>query len=482
MEHRFQKKRSYPDSLHGRPALQDCCKTLQNVKLLQRFAPACVIIDPNLDILYFYGATGPFLNPATGSATLNVLRIVRSELYISLKQTIEQAVAAAQETSTEVKFHEHGEIQVVRVTAIPVQEPLSSNRCLIITFQQIMAPPKVSLGNEEPVTLDPHFFALGQRNEELERELILTKQYLQTSIQEKETANEELKSAVEELQSANEELQSTNEELETSKEEMQSSNEELTTVNEELQNRMDESSRINDDLHNILSSSQDAAIIVGMDLRLRHYTAVAAKLLNVIPGDVGREIAFVNKFFGSLDLSEKVSSVVSSLVSYEADVRCGDGCWYSIYVTPYKTLDHKIQGAVISFVDIDVRRRATQLTQDTADYLGNLLASVAQPLAVIDQNMWLIWANGDFLSLFNIANSKFRTTNLAVVLGGRLLTANLRKQLQTTITSAVPFRQCSIKIESIDGATPYALEVSGNVIPGLLNTPILLLSCNKKSA
>src|SRR5262249_18884688 len=171
----------------------------------------------------------------------------------------------------------------------------SKTRCYLVLFHEpgdehdIVAPAPVGAPPPEETVED-------QRRQELERELMVTKEYLQSTIEELESANEELKASHEELPASTEELQSTNEELETSKEELQSSNEELTTVNDELQNRMGELQMTNDDLHNILGGIDEAIVIVGMDLRIRRYTLIAEKLLNLVPGDAGRSVSLLNAF------------------------------------------------------------------------------------------------------------------------------------------------------------------------------------------
>ena len=152
------------------------------------------------------------------------------------------------------------------------------------------------------------------------------------------------KSSNEELQSSNEELQSTNEELETSKEELQSSNEELTTVNDELQNRMRELQLTNDDLHNVLAGIGEAIVIVGMDLRIRRFTHTAEKLLNLVPGDVGRSVSQLNAFIRKRRIEELAARVIERLSPIEERVLCADQRWYDLRVTPYRTLDHTIRG------------------------------------------------------------------------------------------------------------------------------------------
>jgi two-component system CheB/CheR fusion protein len=182
-----------------------------------------------------------------------------------------------------------------------------------------------------------------------------TREYLQSIIEEQRTTNEELRSANEEIQSSNEELQSINEELETAKEELQSTNEELTTVNEELQNRNDELSKVNSDLSNLLSSVNIPIIMLGNDLRIRRFTPMAEKLMNLIPSDVGRPITDIKPNVKMPEMRQSIQRVIDSLEIQEFRVEDSEGRWYSMRVRPYRTLDNKIDGVVIVLLDIDTR-------------------------------------------------------------------------------------------------------------------------------
>src|SRR5206468_2656646 len=180
-----------------------------------------------------------------------------------------------------------------------------------------------------------------------------TKEYLQSVIEQQEAANEELQSANEEVQSANEELQSINEEIETSKEEIQSSNEELATVNEELQTRNAELGQSNNDLMNLLASVQMAIVMLGSDLRIRRFTPMAEKMLNLIATDVGRPVTDIKLNVDVPDLEQILVEVVETVQPYQRDVQDRNGRWHSLRVRPYRTLDNRIDGAVIVLVDID---------------------------------------------------------------------------------------------------------------------------------
>src|SRR5204863_6388968 len=191
----------------------------------------------------------------------------------------------------------------------------------------------------------------------LERELAASREYLQSVIQELEAANEELQSANEEILSSNEEMQSTNEELDTAKEELQSTNEELNTVNEELHGRNDELTRVNSDLVNLLGSVQIAIVIVSADLRIRRFTPTAEKVLNLIPADADRLIGHINPNIVGANLEQLITECIDSIAQVEREVQDRQGHWYSLRIRPYRSLDNKIDGAVLTLYDIDAPKR-----------------------------------------------------------------------------------------------------------------------------
>ncbi|MEW6587386.1 MAG: CheR family methyltransferase, partial [Nitrospirota bacterium] len=211
--------------------LEELVPKLLQKMLLDLYAPACVIVNDKLEIRYFHGRTGKYLEPAPGEARFNLIDMARE----GLKPQLYRAAFEAQKQRRDVtvkNFHVkiNGEIQNINLVVKPVRDVESLKGWLIVIFDEIPMPAgqarrRVSYKGKDA----------AKRIGELEQELKNSKESLQITIEELETSNEELKSTNEELQSSNEELQSTNEELETSREELQSLNEELGTVNSELQ-------------------------------------------------------------------------------------------------------------------------------------------------------------------------------------------------------------------------------------------------------
>jgi two-component system CheB/CheR fusion protein len=452
---------------------------LADRKVLDLYGPPGVIVNAELEILHFRGHTGPYLDPAPGAASFDILRLARPELHIELKQALGRAVSERTPVSAEVKLYDDGKASAVRLDILPIEEPGTKGRCLLVLFNKLAPPPQLPDVSSEQARGDQALQLLAQRQVELERELEATKAYLQSTIEEKESTNEELKSANEELQSSNEELQSTNEELETSKEEMQSTNEELTTVNDELQSRMAELSETNDDLHNVLSGVDNAIIIIGMDLRIRRYTAAAEKLFNLVAADLGRSVSFLNAFVGSRDIQAMAASAIETLSSADEEILASNQRWYSLRVTPYKTLDHSIRGAVVSLTDVDVRKRAADLTRDVGDYAGKFLGAISHPLLIIDAKARVVWANDAFYAAFKLAPDETIGNSLYNVGARQWVDPGLRALLEGTIATGKVFREFRVR-QRFQEIGEKITKVGGSRIPVAAESVLVLISIEEE--
>jgi two-component system, chemotaxis family, CheB/CheR fusion protein len=316
--------------------------------ILDRFAPAGVVVNGDFQIVQFRGHTGSYLEPAPGTASLSVLKMARDGLAIELRSALQ---TSRRKNTTErrerVCVKRPGGMGEVNVEVIPLTSEETEKHFVILFWDA--APPPATKSKRKGSDDDKDMGRLGK----LEQELTATREYLQSIIQDQEATNEELQSANEEILSSNEELQSTNEELETAKEELQSANEELNTVNDELQTRNQELGQTNSDLTNLLASVQIPIVIVGNDLRVRRLTPMAEKIFNLIPGDVGRPIGDIKHNHLQLDdLESLIRDAIDSISLREKEVRDASGHWYSLRIRPYKNVENRIDGAVLALVDI----------------------------------------------------------------------------------------------------------------------------------
>ena len=353
----------------------DLAKEARNL-VLSEFSPATVIVDQMGEVQYIHGHTGRFLEPAAGRASHKISAMAREGLRLELAAALRKARNSGQVVrSSGIKVKVNGGSQYIDLTVKPLETPTAMRGLLAVVFEEVKEPPSVSQGKAERKS-DAD---LAERLADLEQELQHTRERHQGAIEELETSNEELKSINEELQSANEELQSTNEELEATKEEQQSLNEELATVNTELQAKIDELAQSQDDLKNLLASTEIATLFLGNDLTVKRFTPETAKLINLIATDVGRPVRHLVTNLAYNDLVADVGRVIQSLKAEEKEVRTKDGVWYLMRIIPYRTMENFIDGAVITFSNIDKQKR----TQEALSLLNKALKESGENLETL---------------------------------------------------------------------------------------------------
>jgi two-component system CheB/CheR fusion protein len=336
-------------------------RALVEQAMLAHYAQAGVLVNSRGEILYIYGRTGKFLEPAAGEAGVNILPMAREGLRRELTTALHKAVSQREPVRySGLRVRTNGDAITADLVVRPVMTdsisaPFSDLFLVLLeetTVSQVASDPPPDAATPPDV---------AQRIAALEQELRAKDEYLQTTLEEMETSNEELKSTNEEMQSVNEELQSTNEELETSKEELQSVNEELATVNAELQTKVTDLSRVNNDMNNLLAGTGIGTLFVDMQLRIARFTPAATQVINFITADVGRPVGhIVSNLVGYDRLVEDVMHVLDTLTPYEAEVQTKSGAWYLMRIRPYRTIENVIEGAVLTFVDITELKQLQQ--------------------------------------------------------------------------------------------------------------------------
>ncbi len=325
--------------------------------LLEEYAPAAVLVSPRFEILYFFGPAADYLELPAGRPTLYLMDLLRDGLRTRVRAACHRAVRdRATVDLNDARVERNGRFSPVHVRVRPLTSPKHMDGMLLISFSSVDSPASdgdASDAAAEPST--PEDFALTQQ---LERELKTTREELQSSIEELESANEELKASNEEAMSANEELQSANEELETSKEELQSLNEELTTVNNQLEEKVQELERSNNDTSNLLASTDIATVFLDTGMRIQRFTPQTAKLLNLRSGDTGRPLADLSPNFHDDNLLSDAGLVLERLMPLEKEITANDGAHYLRRIQPYRTHDNRIEGVVVTFVDVTLRSQA----------------------------------------------------------------------------------------------------------------------------
>jgi len=415
--------------------------------VLDKYAPAGVIINDNMEILQFRGHTGLYLEPAPGKASLNLLNMAREGSALDLRTAINEARKTNAPVSKEdIRIRYNGDFRDVNIEVIPIKAPSGESYYLIL-FKEATAPSGPEAKEAKPSKKKKPVEEKRVEEREttkLKQELAATKEYLKSTIEEKDAALEELRAANEEIQSSNEELQSINEELETSKEELQSTNEELTTVNDELQNRNLELMQLTDDLNNLITSVDIPIIMLGNDLRIRRYTSMAERILNIIPSDVGRPIGDIRLKIDVPDLEQLILDVIRNLSVKRQEVQDEEARWYSMQIRPYRTSDNKIGGAVIALFDIDQIKRSLEKAEEARNYAQAIVETVREPLVVLDAELRVVSANQSFYQTFHVA--KEETENkLIYELGNRQWEIpKLRELLEDILSKRTQFQDVEI--------------------------------------
>jgi chemotaxis methyl-accepting protein methylase len=328
------------------PALS--LQALADQLVLQRYSPPAVLVNDKGDIFYISGHTGKYLEPAAGKANWNIFAMAREGLRYELSGAFQKVLR--QKTSVALhglKVGTNGGEQWVNVVIRRLDEPGPLEGLVIIVFTDV-----AGLKAGKPALRPPRAHAPSARLAELEQELLQVSSEGRANHEEMQTSQEELRSANEELQSTNEELQSTNEELTTSKEEMQSLNEELQTLNTELQSKMDELSRASNDMKNLLNSTDIATLFLDNELNVRRFTPQVTKIIKLIPADAGRPITDLASELRYPELADNAREVLRTLAAAEKPIGARNGRWFTVRIMPYRTLDDRIDGVVITFADI----------------------------------------------------------------------------------------------------------------------------------
>jgi len=393
----------FPSSFHHKKALTPKVKTtskpVENIQvltdqiLLQRFSPASVLMNAAGDILYMTGIIGKYLEPVAGKANWNIYAMARAGLREVLPATLRKAIQSFEPVSVRnIILGQNGGSMFVDITVQQIESPDALKGMVLIIFTDVLAKPESTVTN--PKTGKSR---LPGRHKELELELERSYEDLQTTREEMQTSQEELKSTNEELQSTNEELQSTNEELTTSKEEMQSLNEELQTLNIELQSKVSDYRRSNDDMKNLLNSTEIATLFLDKELNIRRFTDHVTEIIKLRNTDLGRPFTDLVSDLKYPEIERHARQVLKTLVSVETAITTTHNRWFNVRIMPYRTLDDRIEGLVITFSDITSARQAGEAIAISETRYRRLFEAAKDGILILDADSGKITDVNPFL-------------------------------------------------------------------------------------
>jgi two-component system CheB/CheR fusion protein len=394
--------------------------------MLAEYAPAGVIVDPNLNIVQVRGRTAPYLEISPGEPSYNLLKLGREGLIAGLGKALKNAKrtqAPAQESG--FRIEDDGQIRAVTIKVVPFGDPASKRNHVLVLFEE--ADPKRPKAARKPALRD------NGGSARLRRELLATKEYLQSIVEDNATTVEQLKAATEEAQAGNEEL-------ETAQEELESANEELNTLNEELKISNLEFSKVNRDLATLLESISIPLVMVGRDLRIRRFTRAIEPMLNLIPSDVGRSITDLQPQMELPDLKRLLLDAMENRNRKPRDIRDAHGRWYSLRILPYVGSDGKADGAVLMFIDIDAAKRGL-------DFAEAIVETVREPLVILNQNLQVMKANKAFYETFHAVAGETEDRLIYDLGNGQWNIPKLRELLENILPARSTFRDFEVTHE-----------------------------------
>jgi two-component system, chemotaxis family, CheB/CheR fusion protein len=339
-------------------------------QLLEHYAPPSVVVTEDHQIVHLSARAGRYLHVSPGEPTRELLKLVHADLRVDLRTALHQA--SRERTTVRVSGILQGSPVTVEVR--PVLRDGDTGRGFFVVIFSVApgegippAPPEVEARPSD---------GGADSALHLEEELGQVRRQLRATVDQYETQVEEARASNEELQAINEELRSSTEELETSKEELQSVNEELTTVNQELKIKIDELGARNNDFQNLISSTDVGTVFLDRQLRVKISTPRVREVFNLLPHDVGRELSDITTSLRHPELYADIERVLDTLHVVEREVQAVDGRWFLLRVLPYRTLDDRIEGVVLTFQDITSRRRAEEAVRASEERLRLVIDSL----------------------------------------------------------------------------------------------------------
>ncbi|HLH12231.1 MAG TPA: chemotaxis protein CheB [Methylovirgula sp.] len=331
---------------------------------IEYLAPPSILVDQAHRVLHLSENAGRYLQPGGGPLSGDVADLARPELRFELRSALHRVFERSETTLTLpvlVRFNGAPHRVLIQIKPVPDEHDEHAQNAVILFIEgEPVEQAAAQAGGASPDASTSANDVVRRLTEELQ----LTQARLRTTREESDAANEELRAANEELQSINEEYRSTSEELETSKEELQSINEELQTVNSELKLKLEAVSRAHSDLQNLMAATDFGTLFLDSGLRIKRFTQPVTELFSITPNDEGRPITDFAHRLEYDELTRDAQAILTHLAPVRREVRSRNGRWYDLRLRPYRTVDDKIDGVVITFVDITERRQVEQALRE----------------------------------------------------------------------------------------------------------------------
>lgn len=409
-----------------------------HLRLIERYSPPSLVVDAEFELMHLSQRAGRYLRFGGGEPSRNVLRIAHPMLRIELRAALNRVAQTGKPTEVlNLPVDLDGQALLIDLSVAPADE--IAPQCLLIVFNERPAASARAADSEASPQPSGH---AGSRESDLYDEVVRLKMQLRDVVEQHQASTEELQASNEELQAMNEDLRSAGEELEARRQEAQSVNEELTTVGVELRRTVEEVGASNSDLHNLMESMSIAMVFLDRDRRITFYTPAAVALFNLIPTDVGRPLADLSQRLNYPTLESDAISVLQQLVPVEREVGDHAGRWLLARQQPYRTIDDRIAGVVLTFTDITERRQrelafveAKDALELRVDVLESTLTGLPDRILAFDSRGALLFANQEACRHWRLEPGSLGGRQLRDLDSPSELLDVLERQLQRSIDS-----------------------------------------------
>ena len=433
-------------------------------RLIERYSPPSLVVDGEYDIVHMSQRAGRFLRFGGGEPSRNLLQVAHPMLRIELRTALNRAVQTGKPAEVlKLPVDLGGEAFLVDISVAPADEIAPQALLVVFNERRADAPTPPASDANSTVSAD-------SRVTELYDEVVRLKTQLRDVVEQQQASIEELQASNEELQAMNEDLRSASEELEARRQESQSVNEELAAAGVELRRTVEEVGASNSDLHNLMESMAIAMVFLDRERRITFYTPSAVALFHFIPTDVGRPLADLAQRLHYEELEADAISVLQDLVPIEREVGDQAGRWFLARLQPYRTLEDRITGVVLTFTDISERRRRElaygvekQLLESRVEVLEATLSGLPDRVLAFDARGRLVYANPEARRRWGLGLDDCQGKRLADLDAPADLIDVLERQLQRCLTTA----------KRINGTVRYGRPASAAATLAFLFSPVM---------
>ena len=325
-------------------------------QLLEEYAAPSLLVNADGIVIHLSSRVGEYLRRQGGEPSHRLLDMLPQAVRPRFRELLSRAFSEGKMTKASgLRFDVRGRPQRVDVIVRPLDSDRSHEKAALVLFEQ-------ERDQKETRTTSTVRPKRGGKSERIasdtDSELYDLRTQLQATIEEHEAVVEEARAANEELQSINEEQRATSEELVSSKEELQSVNEELRAINQEYRNQNEQLGQTNSDLENLIDSTDIGTIFLDRDFRVRRFTPAIAGVFNFKPSDIGRPVSDMTHRLRYGELMADLRQVLRTLTRIEREVLGDDGRWFTLRISPYRSIHDRIDGVVITLFDTTDRKRA----------------------------------------------------------------------------------------------------------------------------